>query len=360
MARDGERGRGDWKARLGSRNSGPYADASEDTGPIDIAAVRRDDALIEAIASDGPVRTDSAEEYQLAALLADWRAELVSPPMPAAPDLDAVVAAVNQEIGARQVRHEAHSGSSPRRLRLVRPLLGAAAALALIFGGVTAFSYGSEPGDPLWKVKEVVFSQAAQSTVAQRADTDLDEAGKLITQNPAQAKNRLEQARVNAEQVDNPERHDKLMSEWKRLVAQLRDMGYGDLADQLDQGTSTKPTDPSSSTTTKPAPSGNETAVPPVQQTKPGQPSDKPTEPTEPSTPTTDEKPNPPTVTTPPPTAEPTTQPPVTPTTISKPTVVEPTADNGGAPSVPPRVPTQGSPATTFVIPSGGGAATPS
>ncbi|WP_268808480.1 anti-sigma-D factor RsdA, partial [Nocardia brasiliensis] len=60
MARDGGRGRGDWKARLGSRNSGPYADASGDTGPVDIAAVRRDDVLIDAIASDGQVRTDSA------------------------------------------------------------------------------------------------------------------------------------------------------------------------------------------------------------------------------------------------------------------------------------------------------------
>src|SRR3977135_4132847 len=102
MARDGERGRGDWKARLGSRNSSPYGDGcgGGDTGPVDIAAVRRDDALIDAIASNGPVRTDSAEEYQLATLLADWRAELISPPLPGEPNLDEIVAAVNQEIGA--------------------------------------------------------------------------------------------------------------------------------------------------------------------------------------------------------------------------------------------------------------------
>ncbi|WP_405167174.1 anti-sigma-D factor RsdA [Nocardia sp. NBC_01499] len=362
MARDGERGRGDWKARLGSRNSGPYADASGDTGPVDIAAVRRDDALIDAIGSDGPVRTDSAEEYQLATLLADWRAELIAPPMADAPDLDAIVAAVNQEIGARQVRIGAQTTN---RLRLVRPLLGAAAALALVFGGMTAFSYNSEPGDPLWKVKEVVFNQAAQSTVAQRAGTDLDEAGKLINQNPVQAKARLEQAKANADQVDSPEKHDKLMTEWKRLVSQLRDMGYGDLADQLDQGTS-GPVDPSTgiSVTPKPVPPVGDTTVPTTPQTKPTQPSqptDKPTEPSEPTTPTND-KPTPPTVTTPPPTAEPTTtQPPATPTTVSKPTVVEPTGDNGGAPTVPTRVPTQGNPSSTFVIPPGsGGAATPS
>ncbi|MFI9406558.1 anti-sigma-D factor RsdA [Nocardia sp. NPDC052316] len=354
MARDGERGRGDWKARLGSRNSGPYADASGDTGPVDIAAVRRDDALIDAIASDGPVRTDSAEEYQLAAMLADWRAELIAPPMTAAPDLDAIVAAVNQEIGARQVRVGAQGSGG--RLRLVRPLLGAAAALALVFGGMTAFSYNSEPGDPLWRVKEVVFNQAAQSTVAQRAGTDLDEAAKLITQNPVQAKERLEQARVNADQVDSPEKHDQLMLEWKRLVSQLRAMGYNDLADQLDQGTSTKPSDPATSTTTKPKPVPPvDATLPPVQQTKPGDPSDQPTDPTDPSTPTNDKPTLPPTVTTPPPTVEPSvTQPPSTPTTVAEPTAVQPTSDNGGAPT---RVPTQGNPATTFVVPTGSGGA---
>ncbi|MGY2062668.1 anti-sigma-D factor RsdA, partial [Nocardia gipuzkoensis] len=93
MARDGERGRGDWKARLGSQNSDPYAEASGDSGPVDIAAVRRDDALIDAIAGDGPVATDSAEEYQLATLLANWRAEIVEVPMPAGPELDTIVAA---------------------------------------------------------------------------------------------------------------------------------------------------------------------------------------------------------------------------------------------------------------------------
>ncbi|WP_433661789.1 anti-sigma-D factor RsdA [Nocardia sp. CA-128927] len=360
MARDGERGRGDWKARLGSRNSGPYADASGDTGPVDIAAVRRDDALIDAISSDGPVRTDSAEEYQLATLLADWRAELIAPPMTAEPDLDVIVAAVNQEIGAARA---ARVGAGSRRLKLVRPLLGTAAALALVFGGMTAFSYQSEPGDPLWNLKEVVFNQAAQSTVAQRANTDLDEAGKLIAQNPVQAKDRLAQAKVNADQVDSPEKHDKLMTEWQRLVDQLRAAGYGDLADQLDQGTSGKPTEPGTSVSVTPKPKPPTDAVDPtILNTKPSQPGDKPTDPTEPTTPPSEDKPTPPTVTTPPPTVEPTTQPPATPTTVSKPTVVEPTGDNGGAPTVvPTRVPTQNNPGTTFVIPPGsGGAATPS
>ncbi|QLY31941.1 anti-sigma-D factor RsdA [Nocardia huaxiensis] len=220
MARDGERGRGDWKARSGSHNSGPYAEASGDTGPVDITAVRRDDALIEAISGDGPVQTGTAEEYQLAALLANWRAEIHAEPMPAGPDLDAVVAAVNQEIGARQARiSSAHSGG---RLRLLRAVTGAAAAIALIVGGLTAFSYGAGPGDPLWGLKEVVFSEQAQSTVVKLADDDLAQAQTYIQQGqPELAAPYMERAASNVDQVNDNGKRDDLLDRWKDLLAQL-------------------------------------------------------------------------------------------------------------------------------------------
>ncbi|MGW4243685.1 anti-sigma-D factor RsdA [Nocardia sp. NPDC004722] len=219
MARDGERGRGDFKARPGSQNSGPYAEASGDTGPVDIAAVRRDDALIDAISGDGPVQTGTSEEYQLAALLADWRAEIMAEPLPAGPDLDAIVAAVNQEIGARQAR----IGASNRgRLRLVRPLLGAAAAMALVIGGLTAFSYNASPGDPLWKVKEVVFSEQAQSTVVSRADDSLAQAQQLLAENkPEEAQKALAKAADNANQVNDSGKKDDLNGRWQQLFGVL-------------------------------------------------------------------------------------------------------------------------------------------
>ncbi|WP_081706564.1 anti-sigma-D factor RsdA [Nocardia sp. CNY236] len=251
MARDGEGGPHDWKAQLGSPNSGPYAEASADVAPVDIVAVRRDDALIDAIASGGPVNTDDAEEHRFATLLRDWRAELIAAPMPAEPDLDVIVAAVNQEIGARQVRQEARSGA---RLRLLRPILGFAAAVALVIGGMTAFSYGAEPGDPLWRVKEVVFSEQAQTTVVQRADDDLTEASALVTQNPTQAKERLERAKENATQVSNVDKRNELMTEWQRLFVELRKVSPG-LADQLEpvtaqSGDSVTPSSASTTTTT--------------------------------------------------------------------------------------------------------------
>ncbi|TQM28666.1 anti-sigma-D factor RsdA-like protein [Nocardia bhagyanarayanae] len=364
MARDGERGRGDWKARRGSRNSGPYAGGTGDTGPVDIAAVRRDDALIDAIASDGPVQTDSAEEFQLAALLADWRAELITPPLPGDPDLDAVVAAVNQEIGARKVRVGAVNRG---RLRLVGPIAGTAAALALVFGGVTAFSYSAEPGDPLWRVKEVVFSEQAQTTVVQRAGSELDQAERALAQNnPAQAKALLERASVNVDQVSDSGKKQDLQSEWQRLLTQLRGISPEAAAALEEAVTSTQPrpsgTTGSTPTTTQPAQGTTNTnqMVPPVPATTPPttvavEPSQLPTQPTRP--PTTQQ---PPVTTVPnntPPVEEPPTQSP--PATQIPTTVVVPSADVGD-----PTQPTTRSPIVedgpgTVIVPSLPGGLTP-
>ncbi|TSE02078.1 hypothetical protein FOS14_01460 [Skermania sp. ID1734] len=213
MARDNKRGNN------GSRRVDPYAGMSGDSGPVDIAAVRRDDELIDAIAGDGPVATGSSEEFQVAALLANWRAEIVTPPMPAGPDLDEIVALVNQEIGARQAR----TVGGPR-LRLVRPILGAAAAIAVVVGGMTAFSYNASPGDPLWKVKQVVFSEQADSTMANLdATNDLDQARQLISQgDPIQAKQHLDSVQTRIPDVKDPSQHDDLVKRFNDLMDQLK------------------------------------------------------------------------------------------------------------------------------------------
>ncbi|GAB2670321.1 anti-sigma-D factor RsdA [Nocardia goodfellowii] len=349
MARDGERGRGDWKARRGSRDSGPYADGNGgEAGPVDIAAVRRDDALIDAISSDGPVQTDSEQEYQLATLLADWRAELIAPPLPSSPDLDAVVAAVNQEIGARKVRVGAQSGG---HLRLVRPLLGTAAALALVFGGVTAFSYNAEPGNPLWKVKEVVFSEQALTTVVNRADGQMGEAQQALSQsNPTQAAAQLGQAKKNLAQISDPEKKTQLEAEWRQLVETLRDSSPEGraLAAQLDPITDPAGTKPPVSGTTAPVTPGDVT-------TKPADPGSSAAVTVPPDTEEPPVTTVPPVTTPPPVTVDPSTVPTVPstvvpPTTIATPpTVVTPTA---GSDVTIPTQPTIPGTTATFQIPS--------
>ncbi|UOT01505.1 anti-sigma-D factor RsdA [Rhodococcus opacus] len=172
------------------RNGNPDADLPGDDAPVDVAAVRRDDALIDAIAGGGPVATDSPEQYELALLLTNWRADIVATPMPTGPLLDDVIAAIDAS-DARSARSAARG-----KLRLLRPIAGAAAAIAVVMGGATIFSYNAAPGDPLWSVKSVVFSQQADSTVAQIDTTSqLQEAERLIAAGDAEAaKNLLEGA----------------------------------------------------------------------------------------------------------------------------------------------------------------------
>ncbi|NMN96204.1 anti-sigma-D factor RsdA [Antrihabitans stalactiti] len=282
MARDSKRGR----FGAGSQHADPYADANVDGTPVDIAAVRRDDELIDAIASDGPVATDSTDEYQIASLLANWRAELTMPPLPAAPDIDTVFAAVNQEIGARAAR--ANAGG---RLRLVRPIVGAAAAIALVVGGMTAFSYNAEPGDPLWKVKQVVFSEQANSTMANiDTSSDLEEAQKLLDSGkPAAAKEKLEHAASRVTDVNDAQDRDALLEMWKKLNEQIAKV----LPTAPGSNTTSQPTSPESSVSveTKPSPSTspkpNPALVPGDSSAVTVSPTPKPADSTPPETTTT-------------------------------------------------------------------------
>ncbi|CCQ17248.1 putative uncharacterized protein [Rhodococcus sp. AW25M09] len=169
------------------KRNDPYADIGADGGPVDLSAVRRDDAFIDAISGDGPIATDDADEYQLALLLASWRADVMSPAMPAGPSLEVVVASVEREKLAADMARSSSAGNGGR-MRLLRPIAGAAAAIAVVMGGLLVISYNSTPDDPLWSVKSVVFSDQADSTVAQIDTTSkLREAENLLSSGNADA-----------------------------------------------------------------------------------------------------------------------------------------------------------------------------
>ncbi|MFC7447734.1 anti-sigma-D factor RsdA [Rhodococcus daqingensis] len=190
--------------------------SAADATAVDFAAIARDDALIDAIAGDGPVATNSPEEFELATLLTAWRAEILAPAMPAEPNLDQVAAAVDRELATI---------AAPRRsgLRLLRPIAGAAAAVAVVMAGLTVFSYNAVPGDPLWKVKEVVFTERANSTVAGIDTTNnLEEAERLIQAgDPQAALAVLESARKRAGDVSESAKRDELTAWHERLMADV-------------------------------------------------------------------------------------------------------------------------------------------
>ena len=221
MARGNRRGHGKWSrqhnasdADLTPSQGDPFAEETAGGQPFDLAAVQRDDALIDALASGGDVPTATAEEYRLASLLAGWRAEIVAPELPSGPTLDEVAAAVDAEIARDQ---------TPRRgsLRLLRPVAGAAAAIAVVMAGITVGSYNAQPGDPLWKVKSVVFTERANSTVA-GIDTknNLEEAERMIRSGDSEgAMAVLESASKRVGAVSDSAKRDELNAWHDRLMA---------------------------------------------------------------------------------------------------------------------------------------------
>ena len=162
--------------------------------PLDLAAVRADDDLIEALSAglvpppSGP-RDPSDVEGELVALLAGWVADvrpesLLHPPgsQPATvrvmadaepTDEDEPLAAVGSPAPVRSLLEFedaepvaiTRGRSSGARAYLLRAAAGLA-AVALIGSGLVVRSYDSHPGDSLWVVAKVVFPEKSRSVEA--------------------------------------------------------------------------------------------------------------------------------------------------------------------------------------------------
>ncbi|PXW26821.1 UNVERIFIED_CONTAM: anti-sigma-D factor RsdA-like protein [Williamsia faeni] len=130
----------------------------EDLTPVDLGAVRADDEYIEALLSRPIVPTRSRVDYELAGLLSNWRNDVLSEPVGPHPTLDEIEAGIAAAARRRD--------NQRRSLRLARYAGGVAAAVALVFGGVSVVAHNAAPGDALWGVKEVMFGADASSTMA--------------------------------------------------------------------------------------------------------------------------------------------------------------------------------------------------
>lgn len=289
---------------------------TDDGAPVDVAAVRRDDELIEALAAGGAVTTSNNAEFTLASLLADWRDEIVTTPISAGPSVDELLAAASSgHGGTRQVAPAVGGapsgdgdvtdiGSAPsRRNRRFGLIAGAAAAAVAILGGGTVLVNSASPGDgALWSVKEVVFADAASQTVAtSEAKAQIKAADEQIdSSNQAAAQAALVSARQQAAKVKNEK--DRAALEEKIRAAEARaglPVGSTDVATSATQA----PSSPSSPSATSPSPATSPaptTTVPlPTIVTTPDPTTTRPTT-TRPTTTT------PTTTTTVPPTSEPT------------------------------------------------------
>ena len=135
-------------------------------GPVDLAAVRADDSLLDAIAggalgggADFPggdvFGRPGQDDDHLAAILAAWKADIEAEPMPELVDLDEAADAVEAGHAARDRR------ASRTRRRM--PFAVAAAAIAVALSGFTVAVHSAQPGDAMFGLTKVLFSQQADN-----------------------------------------------------------------------------------------------------------------------------------------------------------------------------------------------------
>ena len=208
----------------------------------DLAGIRADDALLDALGGRDGEQSDSLVDDELNALLLAWRREVDSPPMGELVDTDTAVATI------------AAARPQPRgtRQRFLIPLASAAAVLAIAFTGMSLVARDAEPGDALWGLTRVLYSEHARSVEAAVAvRTDLD------TARAALRDGRYSEAR------------DALVKAAEVLPSVSPDDGKDDLAQKheslLDELTSTTPS-PNTTTVADPA---TTSPLPQVEPTRP-------------------------------------------------------------------------------------------
>ncbi|MFR9731457.1 anti-sigma-D factor RsdA [Saccharopolyspora sp. MS10] len=240
--------------------------------PLNLAELQADDALLDALGGTNPsVPAESADAAPaLESLLVAWRREVDAAPIGDLVDTDAAAAAIA-------------AGSRPRRKsrrRHLVPVASAAAVLMIGFTGVGLAARDAMPGDMLWGVAQVLYTDhAREATAAQAAQDQLDQAEhQWDAGRYDDALASLERARLTMQGAGD---------RFKDLQAQhdeLRERFQNPYPPETSTSHSTSSSQDAPTTTVEPPPPSNQ----------PLPPTDLPT-PTSPSTPSSSQQPTEPT-----------------------------------------------------------------
>ncbi|WAC54734.1 anti-sigma-D factor RsdA [Gordonia sp. SL306] len=215
------------------------------TQPIDMTSVHVDDEFIDALSQDLPVPTHDDTEYQLAELLSGWRHETLTAPLPELPTVDEVEAAIAATERARRGRGV---------IRHLRVASGAAAIVVIAGAGLTVLAEGSSPGDPLWGVKRVVFSEAASQTQASMdVQSNLEKAeAAMAAGDPEQAAELIAKAQKDLGPVRDNETLNRMKDWIERLRAQTATSGASSTSASISVSQSQRPSEGAGGPTTPP------------------------------------------------------------------------------------------------------------
>ncbi|MDQ2582485.1 anti-sigma-D factor RsdA [Saccharothrix yanglingensis] len=232
----------------------------------DLAGIRADDALLDALGGRDTEQADALAGDELNALLLAWRREVDSRPVGELVDTDTAVATIAAARPRARGRH-----------RFLIPLASAAAVLAIAFTGMSLVARDAQPGDTLWGLTRVLYSDHARSVeAAVTVRSDLDRATVALREGRYdEAKDALDKADQYLGSVSHDDGKDDLAQTHESLKKQML------------ESTSATPT------TTPATPVPSSTAVVPVKPSDLPSPTSPtttpvlPVQPTEPTVPTT-------------------------------------------------------------------------
>jgi Anti-sigma-D factor RsdA to sigma factor binding region len=184
------------------------------TEPVDVAQVRADDALIAAMSTTADMRVNDPIDERLGGLLRAWRDDVRTGSQGPLVDIDTAMVAL---ASARRTR-------TPRRpTSLFGPLATAAAVLVVAFIGLGLAARSAEPGDALWNVTKVLYSEKAKSVEAKIAvNRKLEQAREALESgNVTAAMFALQEARRTLAGVNAEDGQQELATETEQLIAEL-------------------------------------------------------------------------------------------------------------------------------------------
>lgn len=253
---------------------------------FDLSMVHADDEYLDMLGGANLEDPDGVSEDQLSALLMSWRCDVEAEPIG---DLvDPKLATVT--VHAARMRRK-------RRPRLLVPVAAAAAVLAIAFSGMGLMARDAQPGDTLWALAKVLYSDHTRSVEAAEAvKADLREAQVALTEGDLDvAKSKLEAAHAALPTVSSEDGFKDLEKQHASLLAQLPGNPSGE-APQPPAPNPTTATDPGADPGTNPGtdPGTGETSesTPPAEEstddpTPPEESTDDPTPPDETTDPPT-------------------------------------------------------------------------
>ncbi|PKW16006.1 anti-sigma-D factor RsdA [Saccharopolyspora spinosa] len=184
---------------------------------VDLTALQEDDALLDALGGTNPDVSMPTESTRpsLEALLVAWRQDADAAPIGDLVDTDAADAAIV-------------AGNRPQR-RLCRrhlvPVATAAAVLMITFTGVGVAARDAQPGDMLWGVAQVLYTDHTRAVVAaSSAREDLNTAeGAIENGNRNAAEAALRSAQEQMRGVDDEHGLSDLRAAYASLTARIDD-----------------------------------------------------------------------------------------------------------------------------------------